>query len=133
MAGDTVKADYAGAHTVMDQLAEAGINMDDVTQQLLDAGVKTFANSYNELIRGIAEKVDAMSSGYAKRQHIDTGATTVALDTPEATQVAERIWHRDPNLWKPGDARRTPRSSATASAGSTSSARCASSSPRSRR
>jgi transaldolase/glucose-6-phosphate isomerase len=104
VAGDTVKAGYAGAHKVMDQLAQAGINMDDVTQQLLDAGVKTFADSYNALIRGIAEKVDTMSSGYAKRQHIDTGTTTIALDTPDATEIAERVWHRDPNLWKPGDA-----------------------------
>ena len=32
VAGDTVKADYAGAHRVMDQLAEAGIDMDAVTQ-----------------------------------------------------------------------------------------------------
>ncbi|MGA7988146.1 MAG: bifunctional transaldolase/phosoglucose isomerase [Candidatus Dormiibacterota bacterium] len=103
VAGDTVKADYAAAHRVMDQLAEAGINMEDVTQQLLDAGVKSFADSFSELTRGIAEKVDSMSSGYAKRQHIDTGATTVALDTPEATQVAVQVWHRDPNLWKPGD------------------------------
>jgi transaldolase / glucose-6-phosphate isomerase len=105
VAGDTVKADYAGAHKVMAQLAEAGINMDEVTQELLDAGVKQFADSYDALIRGIAEKIDAMSSGYARRQHIDTGAgTTVALDTPDATAVAERIWHRDPDLWKPDDA-----------------------------
>jgi transaldolase/glucose-6-phosphate isomerase len=103
-AGDTVKADYAGAHRVMEQLAEAGINMDDVTQELLDAGVKQFADSYDELIRGIAEKIDAMSSGYSRRQHIDTGGATVALDTAEATVIAERIWHRDPDLWKPGDA-----------------------------
>src|ERR1700681_3697626 len=106
-AGDTVKADYAGAHRVMEQLAEAGINMDDVTQELLDAGVKQFADSYDELIRGIAEKIDAMSSGYSRRQHIDTGGATVALDTAEATVIAERIWHRDPDLWKPGDASRS--------------------------
>jgi len=105
VAGDTVKADYAGAHRVMEQLAEAGINMDEVTQELLDAGVKQFADSYDALIRGIAEKIDTMSSGYSRRQHIDTGAgTTIDLDTPEATAVAERIWHRDPDLWKPGDA-----------------------------
>jgi transaldolase / glucose-6-phosphate isomerase len=105
VAGDTVKADYAGAHKVIEQLAEAGINMDEVTQELLDAGVKQFADSYDALIRGIAEKIDAMSSGYSRRQHIDTGAgTTIALDAPDATAVAERIWHRDPDLWKPGDA-----------------------------
>jgi transaldolase / glucose-6-phosphate isomerase len=103
VAGDTVRADYAGAHRVMEQLAAAGINMDEVTQELLDAGVKQFADSYDELIRGIAEKIDAMSSGYAKRQHINPGGTTVALDTADATAIAERIWHRDPDLWKPGD------------------------------
>ena len=104
VAGDTVKADYAGAHKVMSQLAEAGIDMDAVTQQLLDQGVKQFANSYDALIRGIAEKIDAMHSGYSRRQHINTGATTVPLDTPRASDIATRIWHRDPSLWKPGDA-----------------------------
>jgi len=103
VAGDTVKADYAGAHRVMEQLAEAGIDMDAVTQQLLDDGLKQFADSYNALIRGIAEKIDAMGSGYARRQHIDTGATSIPLDTPEASTIATRVWERDPNLWKPGD------------------------------
>ena len=86
VAGDTVKADYAGAHRVMDQLAEAGIDMDAVTQKLLDDGVKQFADSYDELIRGIAEKIDAMGSGYARRQHIDTGGTAIPLDTPAASE-----------------------------------------------
>ena len=36
VAGDTVKSDYAGAHRVMEQLAEVGIDMDAVTQQLLE-------------------------------------------------------------------------------------------------
>ena len=104
VAGDTVKADYAGAHRVMDQLAEAGIDMEAVTQKLLDDGVKQFADSYDELIRGIAEKIDTMGSGYAKRQHYNTGATAVPLDTPAGTDIATGIWHRDPNVWKPGDA-----------------------------
>ncbi|HVC41836.1 MAG TPA: bifunctional transaldolase/phosoglucose isomerase [Candidatus Saccharimonadales bacterium] len=103
VAGDTVKADYAGAHRVMDQLAEAGIDMDGVTQKLLDDGVKQFADSYDQLIRGIAEKIDAMGSGYSRRQRIDTGTAAVPLDTPGASDIATRIWHRDPDLWKPGD------------------------------
>src|ERR1022692_28261 len=103
VAGDTVKSDYAGAHRVMDQLAEVDIDMATVTQQLLDDGVKQFADSYDQLIRGIAEKIDAMGSGYARRRHIDTGAIAVPLDTPTASTIATRIWHRDPDLWKPGD------------------------------
>jgi transaldolase/glucose-6-phosphate isomerase len=103
VAGDTVKADYAGAHRVMEQLAETGIDMDAVTQQLLDDGVKQFADSYDQLIRGIAEKIDGFGSGYSKRQRIDTGAAQVPLDTASAGDIATRIWHRDPDLWKPGD------------------------------
>ena len=103
VAGDTVKAGYAGAHRVMDQLAEAGIDMDAVTQQLLDDGVKQFAASYDQLIRGIAEKIDSFGSGYAQRQHIDTGKASVPLDTPTARDIATRIWHHDSDLWKPGD------------------------------
>ena len=58
VAGDTVSSDYAGAHAVMAQLAQAGIDMDAVTQELLDAGVKQFADLYNSLIRGIAQKIE---------------------------------------------------------------------------
>ena len=74
----------------MEQLAEVGIDMDAVTQQLLDDGVKPFADSYDALIRGIAEKIDAFGSGYSKRQHFDTGAIIVPLDTPTASRDRHR-------------------------------------------
>jgi transaldolase/glucose-6-phosphate isomerase len=106
--GPTVNADYAGAHRVMEQLAEVGIDMDKVTADLLAAGVKSFADSYDALIRGIAEKVDRMHRGYGSRQHLDlatcsdTVRAAVAGDSNRA--VARRIWDRDSDLWKPGDA-----------------------------
>ncbi|HEY8756789.1 MAG TPA: bifunctional transaldolase/phosoglucose isomerase [Candidatus Dormibacteraeota bacterium] len=105
--GSTVNRDYAGAHRVMEQLAEVGIDMDKVTADLLAAGVRSFSDSYDQLIRGIAEKVDAMHRGYGSRQHLDLAASTetvaaaVASDTNR--DVARRIWDRDPDLWKPGD------------------------------
>src|SRR5207253_4451728 len=106
VAGDTVRADYAGAHRVMAQLADAGIDMDRVTQDLLDAGVKSFSDSFDDLIRGIAVKVDRMRSGYGRRQHFDLGAVTAtvtgAFATGAAHDVAARVWQRDADLWKPG-------------------------------
>jgi transaldolase/glucose-6-phosphate isomerase len=105
--GSTVNSDYAGAHRVMEQLAEVGIDMDKVTADLLAAGVKSFSDSYDELIRGIAEKVDAMHRGYGSRQHLDLAASTEAVAAAVASdstrEVARRIWERDPDLWKPGD------------------------------
>jgi transaldolase/glucose-6-phosphate isomerase len=105
--GSTVNRDYPGAHRVMDQLAEVGIDMARVTADLLAAGVTSFSDSYDELIRGIAEKVDAMHDGYGSRQHLDLAASTTVLEATVASEstreVARRIWDRDANLWKPGD------------------------------
>jgi transaldolase/glucose-6-phosphate isomerase len=105
--GDAVSSDYAGAHRVMEKLTEVGIDMAEVTAGLLAAGVKSFSDSYDALIQGIAEKVDSMHRGYGSRQHLDLAATTAAVEnvaSGEATQeVARRIWDRDPDLWKPGD------------------------------
>ena len=108
VAGDTVNADYADAHRVMEQLAAAGIDMERVTQDLLDAGVKSFADSYNEMIRDVAIKVDHLFGGLSARQHFDLAASTStvldAIKSDAAHTVAARVWRRDPDLWKPGDA-----------------------------
>jgi transaldolase/glucose-6-phosphate isomerase len=105
---DTVKADYAGAHHIFDELAAAGIDMERVTADLLDAGVRSFGDSYDELIREIAIKVDGMRDGFTRRQHFDLGAGGGPVDehlrSPAAQDVATRVWSRDPDLWKPGDA-----------------------------
>jgi len=106
--GDTARSDYSSAHRVMDELAAVGVDMDRVTADLLAAGVKSFGDSYDDLIHEIAVKIDGMRGGYTKRQHFDLGGTTAAameaVNAPSAAGVASRIWRRDPDLWKPGDA-----------------------------
>ena len=106
--GSTVDRDYAGAHRVMEQLAEVGIDMEAVTRDLLAAGVASFAASYDELIRGIAEKIDAMHGGYGRRQTLHLGPSTepadATLSSAATRDVARRLWDRDASLWKPGDA-----------------------------
>ena len=108
VADRTVDSDYAGAHSVFDQLAEVGIDMAQVTADLLAAGVKSFADFYDDLIRGIAEKVDTMRGGYGRRQYLDLGASTdtvrSAISSDANADTARRIWSREPDLWKPGDA-----------------------------
>lgn len=103
---DTAR-DYAPAHEVMEQLAKAGIDMDAVTQELLDAGVKSFSDSYGALIREIALKVDRMHGDYIGRQHVDLGASggpaAEAIASASSESVVDRIWAHDPNLWKPDD------------------------------
>ena len=44
------------AHQQLDQLEEVGINLDDVTRELLDEGVEKFVKPYDKLIETIAQK-----------------------------------------------------------------------------
>jgi transaldolase len=48
-----VMQDVDGARRVFALLAELGISIDDITQTVLDAGVKSFSDSYLQLLRSI--------------------------------------------------------------------------------
>jgi len=52
----TIDADLGEAHRVMDQLAEIGIDMDDVTDTLESEGVAAFEKSFVELLDALGEK-----------------------------------------------------------------------------
>ncbi|HHH35737.1 MAG TPA: transaldolase [Gammaproteobacteria bacterium] len=52
--------DVEGARRVMRQLAEAGIDMDAITADLEEEGVRLFAESFHTLLAGIGEKRRAL-------------------------------------------------------------------------
>jgi transaldolase len=52
----TLTADQAGAHKVMADLAEVGIDLTDVTDHLLRDGVKKFAKSFDDLLGAVRSK-----------------------------------------------------------------------------
>ena len=52
----TVDADPEAAAAVLDQLLEAGIDMEDVEQTLEDEGVHSFAKSFDELLQSLSDK-----------------------------------------------------------------------------
>ncbi len=52
----TVDADLAGAHAVLDRLAEVGVDLDDVGRQLEDEGVAAFSKSFDELLGSLTTK-----------------------------------------------------------------------------
>lgn len=57
----TVDTDLAGAKARVAKLAEVGVDLDQITQQLLEDGVDSFAESFESLLEGIAEKRDKLS------------------------------------------------------------------------
>lgn len=53
----TVDSDLDGAHRRREELAEAGVDLGQVTDQLLEDGVKKFADSFEGLLTSIREKM----------------------------------------------------------------------------
>ena len=55
-----VDSDPAGAHRTMDRLAACGVDMAEVTEALLDDGLRIFQGSYDEALAVIAHELDRL-------------------------------------------------------------------------
>jgi len=58
----TVDADVDAARAVMAELAEVGVDIDDVTRTLEEEGVASFAKSFDELLGSLDTKAHAITS-----------------------------------------------------------------------
>jgi transaldolase/glucose-6-phosphate isomerase len=101
----TIEEGLAESRQVMAQLAEVGIDFAAVTQKLEEQGVEAFANDYQKLLNSIAgkraqvlasaSKVSAVREAGSLRSTVDA-----TLDRLEEQKFPQRLWDRDPSLWK---------------------------------
>lgn len=103
--GPTVLEDPA---PVLAALKDAGIDLGDVTDTLLQAGVDAFVTPMEKLLAGIDAKRSAIHTGRPESigarmsaELEDRIAETVRRAADE--KVAARIWDKDPTLWGPAD------------------------------
>jgi transaldolase/glucose-6-phosphate isomerase len=90
----------------LEALAEAGIDMSDVTRTLLEAGIKAFVDPMEKLIAGIESARQAVLTG---RPPTISGTLPAPLGDAVANRaqraisedVARRIWAKDETLWGP--------------------------------
>jgi transaldolase len=61
--GDTVTLGLEEAHALLEQLAEVGVDVDDVTETLEVEGVQKFADSFAELLDGVRAKRGELVAG----------------------------------------------------------------------
>jgi transaldolase/glucose-6-phosphate isomerase len=90
---------------VMAQLAEVGIDLAAVTRRLEEQGVEAFAKDYQKLLQSIAEKRAkvVISLSQAKAVLAAGGlpaAVETTLDRLQEQSFPQRLWARDPSLWK---------------------------------
>ncbi len=55
----TIDIDFTQSQSCIDRLCEAGIDLDDVTNQLEDEGVASFTKSFDELMQVLSDKAGA--------------------------------------------------------------------------
>ena len=96
------------ARDTIKQLAEIGIDLTQVTQQLQDEGVKAFMDSFHTLTDSIQAKQAAITSGVLERHTASLGtyadAVKEAIKRAETEQWSRRIWRKDATLWKDDEA-----------------------------
>jgi transaldolase/glucose-6-phosphate isomerase len=92
------------AHHILRQLAEVGIDIHQVTQQLEDEGVEKFNKPYDSLIETLKIKRAAALKERVDRQTLDIPryqkATEKRLNRLQQDQFSARLWRKDPSLWK---------------------------------
>jgi transaldolase/glucose-6-phosphate isomerase len=92
---------------VLEALADAGIDMVDVTDQLLREGVDKFVEPMEKLLEGIGAKREAIvtqrPSSIDASLPDDDVEPRVAKRVAQAAEedVARRIWRKDDTLWGP--------------------------------
>jgi len=64
----TIDRDLEGAEAVMREVRQAGVDVDDIVErQLVDEGVKAFADSYESLLETLERKASELRAGAGRR------------------------------------------------------------------
>ncbi len=96
------------AHDTMELLEQVGISMKEVTDKLLDEGVKLFADAFDKLLAAVETKRRALGDSRPPRQ---AAALPTALDKAVKASLEDwrvkgkvrRLWARDATLWTGSD------------------------------
>jgi transaldolase / glucose-6-phosphate isomerase len=102
--GHTGDADPAEVRRALDALAQAGIDMNDVTDKLLREGVDAFVKSMDKLLAGVESRREAVVTGRPPTIEAvlpDELEPAIAERVRKAQEedVAQRIWRKDESLW----------------------------------
>ncbi|HSF48526.1 MAG TPA: bifunctional transaldolase/phosoglucose isomerase, partial [Burkholderiales bacterium] len=96
--------DLESACDTMTMLAEAGISMNELSQQLLSEGVQLFSDAFDKLLKAVEKQ--SRDAGAAKINRLTyklpeslSAAVKGALAEWRAEGKVRRLWGRDASLW----------------------------------
>ncbi len=100
----TIEEHIDQARVDLNSLAQLGISMDQVTQELEIEGVSAFIKSFNALLSSLAQKRTDL---LAKQPRLEScmglleSTVLATMHTLESQRVLPRIWESDYTVWKP--------------------------------
>ena len=115
------------APALFNQLKAIGIDFKKITDKLTADGVRSFSQSFTDLMRAIEQRRE-MSLPGIKERHVSSlgkyeGDVKSALDEIAAKNIVERFWKKDAAVWSE-DAERSEDHQQRARAGSPSPTSC---------
>ena len=100
----TLAADVAGAKRVFEQLQALGIDFKEITDELTEDGVKSFADSFRGLLAAVEQERRKFAATTSARRYDSSGdvqsAIEAALRQASGNNLPKRIWDKDASVWK---------------------------------
>jgi transaldolase/glucose-6-phosphate isomerase len=101
---DSLEENIDDAKRVLAELERSGISLDAITADLVEDGVKLFADAADKLYGAVAHKRAAVLGGLIDRQELALGsrigkAVEKATEDWRAAGKIRRLWHHDKSIW----------------------------------
>ena len=98
-----LEKDMDKAPAVFNQLKALGVDFKKITDKLTVDGVRSFAQSFTDLMRAIEQRRE-MSLPGIKERHVSVlgkyeGDLKAAMDEVASTKIVERFWKREAAVW----------------------------------
>jgi transaldolase / glucose-6-phosphate isomerase len=102
----TIEKDVDEARKVLATFAAKGFSLDDITHKLTVDGVKSFSESFEQLMQTIEQRRDLVARGLPERLTFHGAAADEAIQRAEKEKFVSRIHAKDSSLWKSDDEHR---------------------------
>jgi len=109
---DTVEQDLAGARAVLAELGQRGIELGEVTKDLVTAGVRQFADAFDRMLGEVARRRRVFLDGERAGLAINAGnpelahAIAAEMERWRTGGLIRRLWDGDATLWTGSDENR---------------------------
>ena len=106
---DAIEDDLEGAHQILTELKQAGIDLNEITTELVEDGVQQFADAFDKLLGAVAEHRSQILGDEKPTLIVEPGSddAKAAFDAEmEAWRKdggIRRLWEGDKSLWTSAD------------------------------